>query len=46
MNRIILLGLALLVVSCQNKSKKKKDYATSGATKIVNLKHYPKERQS
>ena len=44
MNRIILLGLALLVVSCQNKPKKKKAYATSGATKIVNLKHYPKER--
>jgi len=44
MNRIILLCLAVLVVSCQNKSEKKKTNATSGATKIVNLKHYPQER--
>jgi Tol biopolymer transport system component len=44
MNRIILLSLALLVVSCQNKTSKKKVNATSGATKIVNLTHYPQER--
>ncbi len=44
MNRIILLSLAILVASCQNKTPKKKANAMSGATKIVNLKHYPQER--
>lgn len=44
MNRIILFCLAILVASCQNKASKKKDYAKSGATEILNLKHYPQER--
>ncbi|NQW36599.1 MAG: PD40 domain-containing protein [Flavobacteriales bacterium] len=34
----------LLIVSCKEKSDGKKHSATSGATKIVNLTHYPQER--
>jgi len=38
------LAVTLLLFSCKEQIKSKKHNATSGATKIVNLKHYPQER--
>jgi len=38
------LAVALLFFGCKKQIKNIKQNATSGATKIVNLKHYPQER--
>ena len=42
--RFIYILSLLAIVSCKEKSVKKEQNATSGATKIVNVVHYPQEK--